>query len=191
MCARSDEERKAIDTVLCEFFEPSKTGFTHRRVQKEIDRMNAISAQASLNGIKGNEIKNAKASQWRRSETREGVASQKLEARSYKLEPETPKTYAQQQPLSESRFDVFWESYPKKIGKPAAKRAWRAIIGIESHSGEVLAGLSRWIAHWTERQFIPYPATFLNQRRWEDEVPKTSQEETRDAINRVAAKYAQ
>lgn len=91
MCARSDEERKAIDTVLGEFFEASKIGFTHRRVQKEIYRMNAISAQASVNGIKGNEIKNAKASHWRRSETREGVASQKLEARSYKLEPEEPK----------------------------------------------------------------------------------------------------
>jgi hypothetical protein len=86
---------------------------------------------------------------------------------------EKVKTLDQPKPLIESRFGVFWESYPRKVGKPAARKAWNAIVGIENHSGEVLAGLSRWIPTWTDPQFIPHPATFLNQRRWEDEPTKT------------------
>ena len=98
------------------------------------------------------------------------------------------KTIAQQMPLSvisESRFDIFWKAYPRKVGKPAAQKAWKGIKGIESHSGEVLAGVSRWIAHWTDKQFIPYPATFLNQRRWEDEIPKKGD----DNASRIAATF--
>jgi len=114
------------------------------------------------------------------------------------------KTIAQQTPLSESRFGVFWESYPRKVGKPAARKAWNAIVGIENHSGEVLAGLSRWIPTWADPQFIPHPATFLNQRRWEDEPTITggkierrmesyeerAARETAIAADRVAEKFA-
>ena len=52
------------------------------------------------------------------------------------------------------------------------------------------AGLSKWMASWTDRQFIPYPATWLNQRRWEDEPPKSAIQETHDAIKRASEKYA-
>lgn len=71
-------------------------------------------------------------------------------------------------------FVEFWTAYPRKVGKGEAEKAWqRAKVPV----GTVLAALS-WQANsadWERDggQFIPYPATYLNQRRWED-VPATS-----------------
>lgn len=73
------------------------------------------------------------------------------------------------EPQSE-HFQTFWDAYPRKIGKPPARRAWAKIPGIETNFADVLDGLEHWkrSAQWSDSQFIPYPATFLNQRRWED-----------------------
>lgn len=69
-------------------------------------------------------------------------------------------------------FTDFWLNYPRKIGKPAALRAWKKV-----KPGEYLAvmlGLSLWVKFWkdskTESQFIPHASRWLNERRWEDTV---------------------
>ena len=66
-------------------------------------------------------------------------------------------------------FDEFWKGYPRKIGKPAASRAWKK-IALKNHL-EVMLGLSLWVAYWnrvgTEPSFIPYPQKWLNDQRWE------------------------
>jgi hypothetical protein len=70
-------------------------------------------------------------------------------------------------------FDEFWRTYPKKVGKPAAQKAFKA-AKINGHLPEVLDDIEKKITSdtWTKGggQFIPNPATYLNQRRWEDEV---------------------
>ena len=73
-----------------------------------------------------------------------------------------------------SGFAEFWKAYPKKIGKGAAEKAY-AKAGINGHLPDILTAIER--ARATEQwqrdhgQFIPHPATWLNQRRWEDEPP--------------------
>lgn len=71
-------------------------------------------------------------------------------------------------------FDLFWTAYPKKAAKPAAIKAFRS-AKINGHIPEVLADIEEKAASelWTKAggQFIPNPATYLNQRRWEDEKP--------------------
>lgn len=68
-------------------------------------------------------------------------------------------------------FDSFWQVYPKKVGKPAAEKAFKA-AKLNGHLPEVLADieLKKESEAWTKNggQFIPNPATYLNQRRWED-----------------------
>jgi hypothetical protein len=66
-----------------------------------------------------------------------------------------------------SAFEIFWQAYPRKVGKPAAKKAWARVNVL---SADVLDGLEHWkrSVQWQDTQFIPHPATFLNQRRWED-----------------------
>ena len=68
-------------------------------------------------------------------------------------------------------FDVFWAAYPKKVGKEAARKAF-AKVGV---SVDVLVNAveqQKLSAQWQKDngQFIPNPATWINQGRWEDEV---------------------
>lgn len=70
-----------------------------------------------------------------------------------------------------SDFDAFWKAYPKKIGKKDALRAWKRakdIPPIEEviESVRVHAASDQWKKDGG--QFIPNPATWINQGRWED-----------------------
>lgn len=67
-------------------------------------------------------------------------------------------------------FAEFWSRYPRKTAKPRALKAFRA-AKLNGHLPEVLADLdSRIGGEWAgkEPQYIPHPATYLNDRRWED-----------------------
>lgn len=68
-------------------------------------------------------------------------------------------------------FLQFWSAYPKKKSKESAERAFaKADAPLET----LMASLDRFKADpdWIKDagKFIPYPATWLNQRRWEDEL---------------------
>ena len=72
-------------------------------------------------------------------------------------------------------FDVFWNEYPKKVGKQDAMKSWKKIKPDEHLMEKIISGLRNWKAsdQWLKEngQYIPFPATWLNKRRWEDEVP--------------------
>lgn len=72
-------------------------------------------------------------------------------------------------------FSVFWNLYPKKVAKAEAEKAWKRLSPSRHLLADLLAGLERQKAlpDWTRDggKFIPYPATWLNGRRWEDEAP--------------------
>ena len=73
-------------------------------------------------------------------------------------------------------FDEFWALYPKKVGKIAAKKAFqraRKTTSLETLLAAVRAQKcgSRWSKD--NGDFIPNPATWLNQGRWEDEEAET------------------
>ena len=70
-------------------------------------------------------------------------------------------------------FDDFWNDYPRKVGKFMARKSFMRIKPwSQEQCDEIFAGLDRWNKYWrdheTEPEFIPYPATWLNQHRWED-----------------------
>ena len=67
-------------------------------------------------------------------------------------------------------FLSFWQVYPRKAGKEAARRAFeKAVKSASVH--EVLDGARRFAAdpNLPEKQYIPHPATWLNAGRWDDE----------------------
>jgi hypothetical protein len=73
--------------------------------------------------------------------------------------------------VSNTYFDVFWKAYPKKVGKGAAETSWaRAKINGEFDSVLAALELQKQSDQWRkdDGQFIPNPATWLNQKRWED-----------------------
>ena len=72
-------------------------------------------------------------------------------------------------------FEVFWQRYPKKAGKDAAFRAWKSKKR-EGHLPAMPVLLdaidnAMRTDQWQRDggQYIPHPATWLNQGRWMDE----------------------
>ena len=73
-------------------------------------------------------------------------------------------------------FNQFWTAYPKHIAKQSAVKAFEKLKPDE----KLLEAMLKAIAMQKESKqwekdggaFIPYPATWLNQRRWEDELPQ-------------------
>lgn len=72
------------------------------------------------------------------------------------------------------QFDDFWNQYPKKVSKAEAEKAWRKLKPKGQLLVDLMAGLDRQKVSrdWQKEngQFIPHPATWLNKRRWEDEI---------------------
>lgn len=70
-------------------------------------------------------------------------------------------------------FEKFWNKYPKKVAKGAVRKSWSKLKAPVATLVEILKALEWQIKseQWTEEngRFIPNPATYLNQRRWEDE----------------------
>ena len=71
-------------------------------------------------------------------------------------------------------FEVFWEYYPRKVGKKDAHRAWGKAKD-RPPLPDILSALAaqKSSEQWTKDhgQFIPHPATWLNQGRWADQLP--------------------
>jgi hypothetical protein len=109
----------------------------------------------------------------------------------------------------ESGFEKFWESYPRKTGKGAARNAWAKAKLPEIDL--ILSALhkAKKSPDWLKERgaYIPHPATWLNQCRWEDSgmdydaltqkrvlsLSSTPQEafqvDEQDALNWIAENY--
>jgi uncharacterized protein YdaU (DUF1376 family) len=70
-------------------------------------------------------------------------------------------------------FDPFWNLYPRKVGKEAARKAFDK-ASKKAPVSDIMAGLHAQLPAMlaTEPRFQPHPATWLNQGRWQDEVQK-------------------
>lgn len=65
--------------------------------------------------------------------------------------------------------DVFWRAYPRKVDKRRARKEWNAALKRATEQ-EILTGLRPWVAWWEERnepEYVPHPATWLHNDRWE------------------------
>lgn len=71
-------------------------------------------------------------------------------------------------------FGEFWEAYPKKKSKGDAEKAWKQIKPDEATFQKILASIERQkqSRDWQKDggQYIPYPATWLRRKGWEDET---------------------
>lgn len=69
-----------------------------------------------------------------------------------------------------SDFDRFWAAYPRRTGKGAAEKAW-AKAAKAADPQRLIDAATHFAAARQDQdpRFTPHPATWLNQRRWEDE----------------------
>lgn len=73
----------------------------------------------------------------------------------------------------EEPFDTFWREYPRKTGKGMARKSFAKALTKTSFQN-IMDALTRVkeSEQWQKDggRFVPYPATWLNQERWDDEV---------------------
>lgn len=70
-------------------------------------------------------------------------------------------------------FALFWTAYPKKTAKPAAAKSFKSAKVTALLLQIILADIERRKSgpDWQKNngEFVPMPATYLNNKRWEDE----------------------
>lgn len=90
-----------------------------------------------------------------------------------KPKPVTPPSAA-----TKNEFEIFWKAYPKRLARKDAERAFaKARKSAELH--EILAAIKPIRRQWgdpKQRQFIPYPASWLNGERWNDETAASAEQ---------------
>lgn len=147
-----------------------------------------IVCRASVHDMSGNEyrINGAKTTDWRNPVYEpvgdvsvscpdsvgklSGYRELRVESREKR---QSPAPYVSGLPLAEG-FEQFYAAYPRHVARADAEKAWRQAVKPE----EVPAILARIdinkLGEWKgkEKRFIPYPASWLRGRRWNDEIEK-------------------
>ena len=85
-------------------------------------------------------------------------------------------------------FSRFYAAYPRKVSKPAALKAWKALKADDEMTARIIADVQRRCdTEWKgqEMQYIPHPSTYLTQRRWEDETAPSARTEHRQQPNQA------
>ena len=82
---------------------------------------------------------------------------------------------------SETSFDLWWESYPRKAAKGSARKAYASAL--KKVPADSLLKLTKAFDFGKDEKFIPHPATWLNAERWieaeadTDTTPRMTDEE--------------
>lgn len=73
-------------------------------------------------------------------------------------------------------FAAFWDAYPRKVGKPSGRKAWRAALRKGHDPKRIIAAAERFRDDPMRRsrgpEFTPHPSTWLNDERFVHE-PET------------------
>ena len=152
------EEWEDNRDVLAEFFWVDGDIWTHARVENDLAKVREKSAQASFAGKQS------------------GVQR----ALNHKEEDKDKDKI-----IDNVEFDTFWNTYPIKIGKATAIKAWGKAIK-KTTAQLIIEGAERYAKDpGREAEFTAHPATWLNGERWLDQpLPaKRSKDGFRGVIN--------
>jgi len=83
--------------------------------------------------------------------------------------------------IYKERFLKFYELYPKKVKKKDTEKWFLKNKPDEELFNSIIEGLEKHLKskQWKNKQYIPYPTTWLNGERWNDEVEIEETEEER------------
>ena len=161
-------------------------GLLRRQFERDSESYENKRLKLSENGKKGGRPKanETKENQLLFSESKKSQEEEKEEDKEKEKDKDKDKKKEKADALA-SKFARFWSVYPRHEAKQTALRAFQKINPDESLLETMLSAIARFkeTAQWQENggQFIPHPATWLNQRRWEDEPLKA---ETRSVFQK-------
>lgn len=175
--ARSAEEIAAVKFVLSKFFDLVDGLYVQARIQDEIASYHATAQKNKEIAEKREADKRTKRAQNstdRAPVVHDSPPNQEPLTNNHKP---TDQKHSAQTP-DDDLFPRFWKLYPNKKGKAAAEKAWAKLKVTPELFNLIAQGLAKQCASlaWTKDggQFIPHPATWLNGKRWEDEVTAPS-----------------
>ncbi len=69
-----------------------------------------------------------------------------------------------------THFEQFWKSYPRRVARKDAVKAWGQVQG-DKHINAILEALEWQRVEWADRlpAHIAHPASYLRGERWTDE----------------------
>lgn len=124
------------------------------------------------------------------------VVYQPLLPNSLSLLSDRPTAVGAARQTQATMFNRFWESYPRRSNKLKAMLAWNALPVDSELYDNILLAVEKFkkSRQWQDKLYVPYPETFLTQRRWEDEIPEdeppraAKKNNVAKAVNSVLAK---
>lgn len=174
--ALSDAERGRLFIAILEYarsgLDPKldgREGILFPAFRTMLDRDAEVSAKRSESGSRGGRASKANESKVKQNEANESKIANKDIRHKTKTEDYPPLN-----PPQGNLFDVFWTVYPRKVGRGAAEKAFERINPDKQTLDRMIQAIDqqRCSAQWQRDggQYIPNPATWLSQRRWEDDL---------------------
>lgn len=176
--ASTKEQKQAVESVLQEFFTLGVDGWHQKRCDADVGRYQKKAEHNRAVGKLGGRPKKVE-TQTEPTNNPMGLIRepepnplQTPDTIHKEIPPKPPRGSVHGFP---PRFEEFWEAYPKKVGKDAAARAFAK----RSVGSELLASMlealewQRSSTAWAKDggQYVPNPATWLNEGRWLDAKP--------------------
>ncbi|WP_116364430.1 YdaU family protein [Parahaliea mediterranea] len=194
--ASTTEEVEAVDFILRRFFELQEDGtYVQKRIAEELENYREKARIQSERGRKGGRPKknlrvSEKSQRLSNESQTKATAYNRLSEKSLtsNQEPVTSNQAPHTPPLAldapesppaetlEDRFVEFWARYPRKQGKESALKAWSKLAPDRALTDTLITDIGKrlgdgaWDDQGPDKQYIPYPATYLNGRGWTDEI---------------------
>ena len=154
------------ELLLRTFFILSDEGWKQTRCEEEISSYREFLNKKSMAG---------RASAEQRKNIRSTPVQQTLNDSSTDVQLTTNHKPITNINIYNDQFEIFWKSYPKKTAKESAKKAWLKIKPNDELIAKITKAVKDQKLSEREQQFIPHAATWLNAKRWEDEIAGTTQ----------------
>ena len=175
--ALSDAERGRLFIAVLEYarsgLEPKldgREGILFPVFRATLDRDNKISETNSKNGSLGGRGNKAYESERKRNKATESEQKATKD-----------KDKDKDKDNSASPFESFWAAYPRKVGKQAAKKAFSKVsVPVKTLIDAVNSQKNSEQWRKDNGQYIPNPATWLNQGRWDDVLTEAGAQPTKE-----------
>ena len=73
------------------------------------------------------------------------------------------------------KFEEFWKQYPKKVAKSKCEHKYKKLSTLDKQ--KIHDTIKTFVSYKPFKDYThPNPMTYLNQKRWEDEIPELKQQ---------------
>ena len=154
--ATDDQMENLVRNLLDEFFTTTGNHITQKRLKEEYEY---VKKKAKKNSVSAK-------SRWQK----EKVVCERNAPTPIPI-PSIRDTNVSLSLKADNLFEQWYETWPRKVGKGGARKAFKTALK-KTDFETLCQGRDRFIqaAIGQDKNYIPYPSTWLNQERWSDDT---------------------